>query len=53
MARSEKDIESEIIEMTSESKRTLSGWIVQRFGGASVREFGVKITEEIVKFVPL
>lgn len=38
--------------MVPESKNS-PGWVVQRFGGVSIRKFGVKFVEDIVKFVSL
>lgn len=32
--------------------RVSQGWVVQRFEGATIRKFGVKIVEDIVKCVP-
>lgn len=39
-----------LINLNAEPKKP-SGWIVQRYSGASVGKFGVKIAEDIVKFV--
>lgn len=46
----QRDIGLEMQRMAPEAKNS-PGWIVQRFGGVSVRKFGVKIVEDIVKFV--
>lgn len=33
--------------------RISQGWVVQRFEGATIRKFGVKIVEDIVRCAPL